>query len=84
MDLTSFQMQTVVHQFDAICKKVLRDERADYYRSADARGRHEILFCELDEHQVNTFETVDQYARRRASSNRGNRQPLPHLGTAAS
>ena len=61
MDLTSFQMQTVVHQFDAICKKVLRDERADYYRSADARGRHEILFCELDEHQVNTFETVDQY-----------------------
>ena len=61
MDLTSFQMQTIVHQFDAICKKVLCDERTDYYRSVDARGKHETLFCELDERQVNAFETVDRY-----------------------
>ena len=61
MDLTSFPMHTVVHKFDALCKQVLRGERADYYRSIYSHINHKTLFCELDEHQVNAFETVDQY-----------------------
>lgn len=61
MDITSFQKQTIVHEFDTICKRALRGERADYYRSVNARGKRETLFCELDEQQINTFGTVDRY-----------------------
>ena len=61
MDLTSFPPQTVVHKFDTICKKVLRNERTDYYRSFNYRRQNETLFCEFDDWQVNEFETIDQY-----------------------
>ena len=61
MDLTSFPPETVVHKFDTICKRALRGERVDYYRAFNYRIKHETLFCELDERQVNAFETIDRY-----------------------
>lgn len=61
MDLTSFRMQTIVHQFDTVCKQALRGEKVDYYRSIDAHTTHETLFCELDEQQIEALGNADQY-----------------------
>jgi len=63
LELTLFQKETIRHQFDCFCKKVLRGEVKDYQRSMMARARHEKLFSELSDTEEKRcwIEVEDEY-----------------------
>ena len=44
---SSYDEQTIQHQFDRKCKLALQGEKIDYERHLSYRQKHEILFCEL-------------------------------------
>ena len=37
-----------IYQFDAYCKRTLRNERIDYYRQKQYRMKHEVFLSELE------------------------------------
>lgn len=41
--------EKVIYQFDAYCKRTLRNERIDYYRQKQYRMKHEVFLSELEE-----------------------------------
>ena len=47
MKLSPSQMKTVRHQFDSICRKVLRDESRNYKKQLARRAEKEINLSEL-------------------------------------
>ena len=61
MDLTSSQKQTIRHQFDSFCKKILRAEKVDYQRSMCGQMEKEILFSELSQSQLDELRVTDKY-----------------------
>ena len=61
MDLTSSQKQTIRHQFDSFCKKVLRAEKVDYFRTQSSQMNKEIPFCELSQSQLDELRVTDKY-----------------------
>ena len=61
MDLTSSQKQTIRHQFDSFCKKVLRSEKVDYLRTLSSQMKKEILFSELSQSQIDELRVTDKY-----------------------
>lgn len=46
---SSYNKETIRHQFDRKCKLALQGEKIDYERHISYRQKHEILFCELPE-----------------------------------
>lgn len=61
VELTSSQKQTVEHQFDSFCKRVLKNEARDYY---DGKKRHlakEALFSELTQKEIDELTMTDKY-----------------------
>ena len=40
--------EKVIYQFDAYCKRTLRNERIDYYRQKQYRMKHEVFLSELE------------------------------------
>ena len=61
MDLTSSQKQTIRHQFDSFCKKVLRTEKVYYLRTLSSQMKKEILFSELSQSQIDELRVTDKY-----------------------
>lgn len=61
MELSSSQKQTIQHQFDCICKRVLADEAKDYLKEICRRAAHETTFSELSEQEMNQLYTMDKY-----------------------
>lgn len=47
VELTFSQKQTVEHQFDSFCKRVLKNEARDSYDKIKCRFKKETLFSEL-------------------------------------
>ena len=45
-------MKTVRHQFDSICRKVLRDESRNYKKQLARRAEKEINLSELSEAEL--------------------------------
>ena len=43
---------TIRNQFDRICKLALKGEAADYYRHIAYRQKHEVLFSELSQKEL--------------------------------
>ena len=41
--------EKIVHQFDAYCKRVLQNEKIDYYRQKQYRMKHEVFISDLEE-----------------------------------
>lgn len=62
MELTSSQKQTIQHQFDCFCKKILRDEKADLQRKIKSRTDKEILFSEMTQKQMDELSRMDTYS----------------------
>ena len=46
---SSYDEETIRHQFDRKCKLALQGEKIDYERHLSYRQKHEVLFCELPE-----------------------------------
>ncbi len=61
MKLSPSQMKTVRHQFDSICRKVLRDESRNYKKQLARRAEKETSLSDLSETELNQFCTVDEY-----------------------
>ncbi len=61
LDLTSSQKQTIRHQFDSFCKKILREEKVDFQRKLSSQMNREILFCEMTQQQIDELRTMDKY-----------------------
>ncbi|MCI7660096.1 sigma-70 family RNA polymerase sigma factor [Flintibacter sp.] len=61
MELTPSQKKTVRHQFDSLCRKILRDEARDYLRHIAWRADHEVSLSELSEEQMTHLCVLDEY-----------------------
>lgn len=61
MELTSSQKQTIQHQFDCFCKKILREEKIDYQRKLISQNDKEILFSEMTQKQIDELSATDTY-----------------------
>ena len=49
MELSSSEMKTIQHQYDALAKKVLKGEARSYYRELSKRAALEVNFSEMSE-----------------------------------
>ena len=54
-------MKTVRHQFDSICRKVLRDESRNYKKQLARRAEKEINLSELSEAELGQLYAMDEY-----------------------
>ena len=61
MKLSPSQMKTVRHQFDSICRKVLRDESRNYKKQLARRAENEINLSELSEAELGQLYAMDEY-----------------------
>lgn len=61
MNLTSSQKQTIRHQFDSFCKKILREEKVDYQRKLITQMNREIPYAELTQKQIDELRVTDKY-----------------------
>ena len=59
---SSYDKETIRHQFDRKCKLALQGEKIDYERHLSYRQKHEILFCELPKTEFWKLSTIDEYA----------------------
>lgn len=59
-DLSSFQMETIRHQFDSFCKKILREEYRDCAREAQRHSDHEVSFSELSPQELEQLYVMDE------------------------
>lgn len=57
----SYDEITIRHQFDTKCKLALKSELKDYLRYLNYRSKHEILFSDLSENQLNAMHWLDDY-----------------------
>lgn len=61
MKLSPSQMKTVRHQFDSICRKVLRDESRNYKKQLARRSEKETNLSELSEAELGQLYAMDEY-----------------------
>lgn len=58
---SSYDKQTVRHQFDRFCQMALKGEVANYYRDMATRRKHEVMFSDLPAEELDSFYVVDEY-----------------------
>lgn len=58
---SSYDEETVRHQFDRKCKLALQGEKVDYYRHMDYLRQHEVMLSELAVQEMDSLSTVDEY-----------------------
>lgn len=61
MELSPSQKKTVTHQFDSICRKVLRDESRNYKKQMPRRAEREINLSALSETELAQLYETDEY-----------------------
>lgn len=61
LKLSPSQVKTVRHQFDTICRKVLREESRNIDKIRGRRLKREICFSGLPQHEVNNLLAEDEY-----------------------
>ena len=61
MELTPSQKETARHEFDRLCKMVLRGEAIDYDNHIAWRSKHEASFSWLSESQERQLGVLDEY-----------------------
>ena len=63
MEQSSFyDEKTVRHKFDRKCKLALKGEVVDYERHLAYLRKHEVLFSELSEREIENFSIINEYA----------------------
>ena len=61
MKLSPSQMKTVRHQFDSLCRKVLREESHNYKKQFARRAEKEVNLSELSETELSLLYVMDEY-----------------------
>lgn len=61
MQLSPSQMKTVRHQFDSICRKVLREESRNIEKIRGRRLKKEICMSGLSQNEVDCLFATDEY-----------------------
>lgn len=61
MKLSPYQKKTVRHQFDSLCRKVLRDESRNYKKQLARRAEKKANFSGLSEVELNQLYVMDEY-----------------------
>lgn len=61
LELKPSQMETVCHQFDSLCRKILREESRDYRKHIAWRARNEVCFSEMPESRLAEICCWDAY-----------------------
>ncbi len=61
MKLSPSQMKTIRHQFDSLCRKVLRDESRNYKKQLARRAEKEINISGLSEAELGQLYVMDEY-----------------------
>lgn len=61
MKLSPSQRKTVRHQFDSLCRKVLREESRNIDKQLARRAEKEISFSGLSEQELGQLYTMDDY-----------------------
>lgn len=61
MKLSPSQMKTVRHQFDSLCRKVLREESRNIDKQLARRAEKEISFSGLSEQELGRLYAMDDY-----------------------
>lgn len=61
MELSPSQKKTVTHQFDSICRKVLRDESRNCKKQMARRAEREINLSALSEAELAQLYETDEY-----------------------
>ena len=61
MKLSPYQKKTVRHQFDSLCRKVLRDESRNYKKQLARRAEKDANFSGLSEVELNQLYVMDEY-----------------------
>ena len=61
MQLSPSQIKTVRHQFDSICRKVLRDESRNIEKIRGRRLKKEICMSGLSQYEVDKLYAEDEY-----------------------
>ena len=61
MELSSSEMKTIQHQYDALAKKTLKGEMKSHYRDLAKRAAREIFFSEMSEIDLAQLFTMDEY-----------------------
>lgn len=61
MRLSPVQMETIRHQFDSFCRKVLREKSRDIERQRKRRSQKEVCFSAVSEQQLAQFFVFDEY-----------------------
>ena len=61
MELTLSKREAVQCQFDAFCKKVIRNEARNYMKHIAWQSKHEVSLSELSGEQSNHIYILDQY-----------------------
>ncbi|WP_270498004.1 sigma factor-like helix-turn-helix DNA-binding protein [Blautia intestinalis] len=58
---SSYDEKTVMHQYDRKCKLALKGEIVDYERHLAYLRKHETLFSELSEQEMESLSIFDEY-----------------------
>lgn len=61
LKLSPSQIKTVRHQFDTVCRKVLREESRNIDKIRERRLRKEICFSGAPQQEVNNLFVEDEY-----------------------
>jgi len=61
LKLSPSQMKTVRHQFDSLCRKVLREESRNIDKQLARRAEKEISFSGLSEQELGQLYVMDDY-----------------------
>ena len=62
MQLSPSQIKTIRHQFDALCRKVLREESRNIEKIRLRRLEREICFTGLSEYERKKLLVMDEYS----------------------
>ena len=62
MKLSPSQMTTIRHQFDSLCRKVLREESRSYKKRLARRAEKEASLSELSEKELAQLYMMDEYS----------------------
>lgn len=61
MKLSPSQMKTVRHQFDSVCRKILRNESRNYNKQLARRSEKEVSLSDLSEKELGQLYAMDVY-----------------------
>lgn len=61
MSPSSFE-KAIRLQFDCLIRKVIDRTVKNYYRELGRRAKHEVLFCDVTEADLNHVATIDEYS----------------------